>query len=66
MAIDDYAIAKRFNQAPHARCREQGVGFEPVVFDHAGGFESVIFDHAGGVNEEGARILDSLSKAIGN
>ena len=41
-----------FKRAPHPRSREQGIGFEPIVFDHAGS-----------MNEEGKRILDSLSKA---
>ena len=37
----------------HIRCREQGIGFEPIIFDHAGG-----------MNEEDKRILNSLYKAI--
>ena len=49
----EYTTSKRLNRAAHARCREQGIGFEPIVFDHAGG-----------MNEEGKRILDSLCKAV--
>ena len=54
LATEDYATTNRLSETSHARYLEQGIGFEPVVFDHAGG-----------VNEEGARILDSLSKAVG-
>ena len=53
LATEDHAISKRLNRATHTRCREQGIGFEPIVFDHAGG-----------MNEEGKRILDSLCKAV--
>ena len=53
LATEENAIIKRLNQAPHNRCREQGIGFEPIVFDHVGG-----------MNEEGKRILDSLCKAV--
>ena len=53
LATEDYTISKRPNRAAHIRCREQGIGFEPIVFDHAGG-----------MNEEGKRILDSLCKAV--
>ena len=52
-ATEDYATSKRLNQATHARYREQGIGFEPIILDHAGS-----------MNEEGARILDSLNKAV--
>ena len=38
-ATEDYATTKRFNQATHARYREQGIGFEPIVLDHPGGHE---------------------------
>ena len=53
LATEDHATTKRLNQATHTRCREQGIGFEPIVFDHAGG-----------MNEEGKRILDSLCKRL--
>ena len=53
LATEDRATTKWLNQAAHTRCREQGIGFEPIVFDHAGG-----------MNEEGKRILDSLCKAV--
>ena len=53
LATEDYVTSKRLNRVIHARCREQGIGFEPIVFDHAGG-----------MNEEGKRILDSLYKAV--
>ena len=53
LATEDYATSKRLNRATHTRCREQGIGFEPIVFDHAGG-----------MNEEGKRIVDSLWKAV--
>ena len=53
LVTEDYAISKRLSRATHTRCREQGIGFEPIVFDHAGG-----------MNEEGKRILDSLCKAV--
>ena len=53
LTTEDYAASKRLNRATHTRCREQGIGFEPIVFDHAGG-----------MNEEGKRILDSLCKAV--
>ena len=45
--------SKTAQPSHHTRCREQGIGFEPIVFDHARG-----------MNEEGQRILDSLCKAI--
>ena len=35
------------------RCNEQGIGFEPIVFDHAGDLKI-----------EGRHILDSLSKVV--
>ena len=53
LVMEDYIITKRFNQAAHIRYREQGIGFEPIIFDHAGD-----------MSEEEARILDSLDKAI--
>ena len=54
LATEDHAIIKRLNQAAHVRCYEQGIGLEPIVFDHAGG-----------MNEEGhKKILDSLGKAV--
>ena len=52
LTTEDHAIIKSFNQIIHIRCREQGIGFE-----------SIHFDHAGGMNEEDKRILHSLSKA---
>ena len=53
LAAEEHTTAKRLNRATHTRCREQGIGFEPIVFDHARG-----------MNEEGQRILDSLCKAV--
>ena len=54
LATEDYATSKRrLTRATHTRCREQGIGFEPIVLDHVGG-----------MNEEDKRILDSLYKAI--
>ena len=53
LVTEDYAISKWFNRAAHTRYREQGIGFE-----------SIVFDHAGGMNEEDKRILDSLCKAV--
>ena len=53
LATEDCIPSKRLNRATHTRCREQGIGFEPIVFDHAGG-----------MNEEGKRILGSLWKAV--
>ena len=53
LATEDHIPIKRLNQAAHVRCREQEIGFEPIVFDYAGG-----------INEEGKRILDSLYKAV--
>ena len=53
LVTEDHITSKWLNRAAHTRCREQGIGFEPIVFDHAGG-----------MNEEDKRILDSLSKAI--
>ena len=53
LATEGYAISPRFNAVPHIRYREEGIGFE-----------SIIFDHAGNMSEEEARILDSLCKAI--
>ena len=47
-----YAEQKRTNRQIQQRCHEQGIGFEPIVFDYAGG-----------LNVEGRRILDSLCKA---
>ena len=53
LATEDHATTKWFNRATHTRYCEQGIGFE-----------SIVFEHAGGMNEEDKRILDSLYKAI--
>ena len=34
--IEEHVALKRRNQGTQARCHEQGIGFEPVSFDHAG------------------------------
>ena len=52
-STDQHAQYKRQDRLTLARCNEQVIGFEPVVFDYTGG-----------VNAEGGRLLDSLCRAV--
>ena len=48
-----YAQTKRSHHATQERCRAQGIGFEPVVFEMLGGLEA-----------EAVRLCESLCQAV--
>ena len=48
-----YAQTKRSYHATQERCRAQGIGFEPVVFEMLGGLEA-----------EADRLCESLCQAV--